>query len=196
MQDQQDSEKNDNLSSEMRKLDLNSIATIGAVILSIIAISISVLEVTTMRTQQKATVWPYIQVKSSYSADSFKISLENKGIGPALIKNFELLVDDKPQTEFDSIISQLVGPENAFSYDVYRATNPGNSVVSSRENLTLLRVPLKNRAPKKGDYLPGILFAEQAGNRFNISICYCSIYDDCWVTDLKMKGVEEVKSCL
>ena len=49
------------------RMDLNSIATIGAVILSIVAISISLLEVTTMRTQQRAAVWPYIMITQSYS---------------------------------------------------------------------------------------------------------------------------------
>lgn len=36
-------------------LDANGIATIGAVILSIVAISVSLLEVSTMRTQQRAS---------------------------------------------------------------------------------------------------------------------------------------------
>lgn len=177
------------------KLDLNSIATIGAVILSIVAISISVLEVTTMRTQQKSAVWPYLQINSSYTDGKYQILLENKGVGPALIKNLALFVDDEPAYEFDKIISDLVGLENAFSYDVYQVSNPANSVISSREKVRMFSVPLRNNDKENTEFTPGVIFAQQANQRFNIAICYCSIHEDCWKTDIRMSGVEEVKAC-
>lgn len=177
------------------KLDLNGIATIGAVILSVVAISISILEVTTMRTQQKSAVWPYLQINSSYTDGKYQILLENKGVGPALIKNLTLLVDDEPAYEFDKIISDLVGLENAFSYDVYQVSNPANSVISSREKIRMFSVPLRNNDLENSVFTLGVIFAEQANQRFNIAICYCSIHEDCWRTDINMSGVEEVKAC-
>lgn len=177
--------------------DLNNIATIGAVILSIIAISISVLEVSTMRTQQRAAVWPYLQINTTYSADGFKVLLENKGVGPALIQDMSILIDGKPlpTSNFDNIVEELVGREDAFSYDVYQVFNPNKSVVSPQEKIRLFSVPLRNVGTNKGDFVPGIRFAEQAGKRLNMNICYCSIHKDCWITDIKTAGVEDIKSC-
>lgn len=181
------------------KLDLNSIATIGAVILSLVAISISVIEVTTMRTQQRAAVWPYLQMQSSYSANIYTISLENKGVGPALIKYFSLFVDNRAINDVDQMVIDVVGAENAFSYDVYRVSAPNNSVISPQEQLRLFSVPLRTRQTKQSetmtDYIPGILFAENSRERLDIHICYCSIHEDCWLTTLQTTTVETVSSC-
>lgn len=183
--------------NKFSRLDLNSIGTIAALVLSIVAISISVLEVTTMRTQQRAEVWPYLQINSSYSADKYRILLENKGVGPALVKSVKMYVDGQLATanNFDNIIVDLVGKENAFSYDVYEVFNPDQSVISSQEQIRLFSVPLVNRDKSAGRFLPGIKFAEQSKDRFNISVCYCSIHNDCWTTDVKTPGVSDSQSC-
>lgn len=181
---------------QAKSMNLNNIATLGAVILSVVAILISVLEVSTMRTQQKASVWPYLQIKALYNAEGFQIFLQNKGIGPALVKDVKLFVDEEEIQGIEEAIVNLVGPENAFSYETYRASNPSNSVMSADEDLLLFSVPLKvNKEGRLENFEPGIMFAEQANTRFDISICYCSIFDDCWLTKVRQTSVQEVKSC-
>jgi hypothetical protein len=177
------------------KLDLNGVATVVAVVLSLVAISISVLEVSTMRMQQKASVWPYLQISGRYVDNRYSIVLENKGVGPALIQDLALFVDDKEAGRFDKIIEDLVGKENAFGYDKYRVSNPNGSVVSSREKIELISVPLKEFNGSDNDFTPGIMFAQQSAKRLNLSICYCSIYEDCWQVDLKGSGASEIKNC-
>lgn len=172
--------------SVRRVMDLNSIATIGAVILSIVAISISLLEVSTMRTQQRASVWPYLEIAQRYSGDGFQITLKNKGVGPALIKDFSMMLDGKPAPNLDKMIVDVVGEENAFSYDIYGSSNPSNGVVSAREEVRLFSVPWEDRTR---------LFAERAQNRVDISVCYCSIHDQCWTASLNTTTAKEVKSC-
>ncbi len=197
MNDKHNAETGLEHNNKISRLDLNSIGTIAALVLSIVAISISVLEVTTMRTQQRAEVWPYLQITSSYSADKYRILLENKGVGPALVKSVKMYVDGQLATanNFDNIIVDLVGKENAFSYDVYEVFNPDQSVISSQEQIRLFSVPLVNRDKSAGRFLPGIKFAEQSKDRFNITVCYCSIHNDCWTTDVKTAGVSDSQSC-
>lgn len=181
------------------KLDLNSIATIGAVILSLVAISISVIEVSTMRTQQRAAVWPYLQINGSYSANTYQIFLENKGVGPALIRDFALTVNNKLVNDVDQMVIDIVGEKNAFSYNVYKVSNPNNSVISSREKITLFSVPLRVKSSTNSnelvEYTPGVLFTQNARTSLNISICYCSIHEDCWLTQLSSAIVEPVEAC-
>jgi hypothetical protein len=168
------------------RMDLNSIATIGAVILSIVAISISLLEVTTMRTQQRAAVWPYIMITQSYSQGTFAISLQNKGVGPALVKDFSILLDGEPAPDLDKLIAEVVGEEDAFSYDIYRASNPSNGVISPRESVNIFSFPINDVTN---------VFLQRAANRVEITACYCSIHDQCWETSLTASSASEVKSC-
>lgn len=194
------SEKTDSKSAgRHNSLDLNSIATIGAVILSLVAISISVIEVSTMRTQQRASVWPYLQINGSYSANTYQILLENKGVGPALIRDFAITVNNQLVTDVDQMVIDLVGKENAFSYDIYKVANPNNSVISSREKVRLFSVPLRVRSSTNSDdlieYTPGVLFTQNARTSLNISICYCSIHEDCWLTQLSSASVKPVEVC-
>lgn len=169
-----------------RGFDLNSIATIGAVILSIVAISISVLEVSTMRTHQRASVWPYLEISQGYNQDGFRMTLENKGVGPALIKRFEMTLDGKPAPDLDKMIIDVVGEENAFSYDLYGSNNPSNGVISAGESVRLFGVPWEDRTR---------LFTQRANNRVNIIACYCSIHDQCWQTSMLTNEATEVKAC-
>ena len=169
-----------------RGFDLNSIATIGAVILSIVAISISVLEVSTMRTHQRASVWPYLEISQAYNQDGFRMTLENKGVGPALIKRFEMTLDGKPAPDLDKMIIDVVGEENAFSYDLYGSNNPSNGVISAGESVRLFGVPWEDRTR---------LFTQRANNRVNIIACYCSIHDQCWQTSMLTNEATEVKAC-
>lgn len=168
------------------RLDLNSLATIGAVILSIVAISISVLEVSTMRTHQRASVWPYLEISQGYNQEGFRMTLENKGVGPALIKTFGMTLDGKPAPDLDQMIVDIVGEENAFSYDVYGSNNPNNGVISAGESVRLFAVPWEDRTR---------LFTERANNRVDITACYCSIHDQCWETSLLATEASEVKAC-
>lgn len=173
------------------RFDLNSIATIGAVILSIVAISISVLEVSTMRTHQRASVWPYLEISQSYSSqnssqDKFAITLRNKGVGPALIKDFALLLDEEPAYELDQLIIDVAGEANAFSYDIYRTSNPSNGVISPREDVNLLSFPITSETN---------VFLNNAQGRVDIRACYCSIHDQCWSTRLSANEPTEVDAC-
>lgn len=181
--------------SKQTKLDINGIATYAALILSLVAISISLLEVSTMRTQQHASVWPYLQIKSSYSAEGFQTFIENKGVGPAMIKRFNVKVDDKIVEGFDQIVVAVVGQQNAFSYDIYQASDPDKSVLSAGEQFRLFSVPLQTKGEEKKTFKPGVLFAQESFKRVEISLCYCSIYEHCWLSSSQQTEVKETKSC-
>ncbi len=167
------------------RMDLNAIATIGAVILSVVAICISLLEVHTLRAQQRVSVWPYLQIEQRYNSEGFQMRLTNKGVGPALVSDVELLLDGEPM-ELDPLILALVGEENAFSYEFYNASDPSNSVMSAREEVRLFRVTWDDRTR---------LLAERWQGRVDIAVCYCSIHDDCWRAKFSQSQPDDVKTC-
>lgn len=161
-------------------------ASVFAVALSIAALLVSLVEVATVRAQQRATAWPYIQISTSYSDDGFRLELKNKGVGPALMSDVMLTSDGQPVENLDQFIADTVGETDAFSYDVYSTSNPSNGVVAAGETVTLFSVPWEPRTRKFVTALNGVL---------DVETCYCSIHRECWSTKLSADGTSPTNSC-
>lgn len=162
------------MSESNKRFGNGSLLSIIAIIISLSALGVSVFEVTSLKDQQKASVWPYLEVSSTYSGEGFKVTLTNKGIGPALLGDVVLTHNGKDITstdELDALIVESIGAERAFSYDTYRARNPSSSVLAPGEEVVLFGVPwtADTRA-----------FIQAVGQATTANGCYCSVYDDCW----------------
>lgn len=162
-----------------------SVIALTAIVLSVCALFVSVLEVSSIRSEQRMGVWPYVDVSTSYNAEGFTVSATNKGIGPARVRFMSMSLDDQPVDDLDTMIQGILGPERAFSYDVYRASNPTGSVLSPDERTTLFGVPWTDDSRA---------LVEELGS-FSLSLCYCSVYDDCWVARMNQGDPEPVSSC-
>ena len=165
---------------------LNNFATVVAVILSTVAIVVSLLEVSAMRDHQRASVWPYLSVKQSYFNNRFSLTIENKGVGPALLETVDWRFDGEPITDLDQLILDTVGEELTFSYDTYRTSDPSNDVLARGEVATAFDVPIRDDT---------LAFLRGVNDRVTLSACYCSIHGDCWEAALDEGGAEEVVSC-
>jgi hypothetical protein len=157
-----------------------------AIVLSLCALLVSVLEVSAIRSEQRVGVWPYLDISSSYNEEGFRIVATNKGIGPARVRASSMVLDEQPQEDLDTMIKTILGPERAFSYDVYKSSNPAGGVMSPDESNTLFAVPWTDATRDLVEALTG---------RFSIELCYCSVYDDCWLARLNEGEPEEVSQC-
>lgn len=145
-----------------------------AIIISISALGVSVLEVSALRGQQKASVWPYVEVSRIYSNEGFEVTLTNKGVGPALLKDVKLSHQGQPITfteQLDELILQSVGREQAFSFETYMSKQVSNDVLTPAESIILFGVPWTEATRR---------FVDIAGENIEVDGCYCSIYDECW----------------
>ena len=165
---------------------INNYATVGAVILSVVAIAVSLLEVSAMRDQQRASVWPYLSVQQSYLGDRFSMTIENKGVGPALIEQVDWRHNGEEITNLDQLILDTVGPELAFSYDTYRTSDPSNDVLAPGEEAIVFAVPIRDDT---------LAFLRGVNSRVTLEACYCSIHGDCWTAALDEGGADDVDSC-
>lgn len=157
-----------------------------AMVLSLCALLVSVLEVSSIRREQRVGVWPYVDVSSRYNAEGFSISATNKGIGPARVRTVALKLDGKPVADLDTMILDVLGPEEAFSYDVYTTSNPAGNVLSPDEAANLFSVPWTNATRR---------LVEDMVGEFSIEVCYCSVYDDCWLAELNAGDPAEISTC-
>ncbi|MEM6639113.1 MAG: hypothetical protein AAF610_04350 [Pseudomonadota bacterium] len=162
-----------------------SLIAATAIVLSLCALGVSVLEVSSIRSEQRVGVWPYIDLSAGYNSDGFSVTATNKGIGPARVRSMQMTLDGEPVTSLDQMILDVVGPELAFSYDVYRANNPTNSVLSPDEEAVLFGVP----------WTPATRALTEQISRFSATLCYCSVYDECWLAVLNEGDPEPVSQC-
>ncbi|MEO0449333.1 MAG: hypothetical protein AAFZ74_03320 [Pseudomonadota bacterium] len=149
-----------------------------AIVISLSALGVSVLEVTSLKDQQKASVWPYLELSQNYSGQGFQVTVANKGVGPALLGDIGFIYENQKvanSNDLDALIERVVGPERAFSYDTYRSNNASNSVLAPGEEAILFGVPwtANTRA-----------FVEGVGGKISVQGCYCSVYEECWSVEM------------
>ena len=149
------------------------LVALSAVAISLCALIVSIQEVRIMRQQQKVSMYPYLSVKRSYTAEGFGIYLKNSGTGLAKVNSIEVYEGDQYFTNALDIVQKKVPDSLAFGYEIIRANNVFNEVVTPNESICLFAVPWNE--------VTRALEAEMRD--FNIRICYSSLLDDYWVLE-------------
>jgi hypothetical protein len=165
-----------------RRFDPDMVVAGCAILISLFALVVSVMEVRIMREQQRMAVWPRL-VASVSSEAGFTVKVRNHGIGPALIESVVVTVDGRPQRRWGPAVRALVGlPEGGFDY----ARSYTHSTVNGQVLLPGASIDALTIAPGAG--------ADSAaahGARLGVRVCYCSVYGECWrVTDEHVGGSE------
>ena len=181
------------MTDQKKGWDLGVVLALIAVLISICTMIISLVETSIMQKQQqsmtesaKASVWPYVTSNLNTKMDNgnieFKVTIENKGVGPALINDLKVFYDDEPidGSPIDYIKKHC---PDAFPLSFY-SNSSSKSVLSPGEVKKVLEVRLKN--------VDFVEFTEFK-SRIEPKYCYSNIYGDSW------KSVEgqpvEAKEC-
>ena len=149
-----------------RRLSAEMITAITAVVIGVAAIGVSLYETTLIRQQLKGSSWPNIEVGFSYSEEGFRYFLTNSGVGPAKVQYAEITVDEDAVRDWGEFFERLgleVG-RYVTSYIARGALPPG----------AVLDILVLDSAQPVDE-----LYQQQ--DRVRISVCYCSVYDDCWI---------------
>ncbi len=77
--------------SKNNLLTFQNIGTLLALLISVLALVVSIYEANLLKVQQTALVWPYLTVSPNYNAQRFSFIAENNGTGPAVIKSVEVI---------------------------------------------------------------------------------------------------------
>jgi hypothetical protein len=160
-----------------------------ALTVSVFALALGAWQTRLMQGQARASVWPFLSIGYSYSSntdtDGFVWHVDNNGVGPARIEGVTLTLDGKPMKSWTEVLKALgaTGPINvsttSFKGDVIppslnRETTINAIRVHQREIATLFK---------------------NAVDRFKMDICYCSVYDDCWIARWQQPKVDAVDRC-
>ena len=158
--------------SNSRADRLQSIGTIMALVISIIAMVTSIYEAGIMKSQQKSMVWPYLSVTQYYDSLGFGIKIINKGTGPAIVTSAQIDYNGIPMEDKD-ILFDTMNPDRTFGYDILRNTSISNYVFTAGEEIMLFGLPYNDETRIILDNIPKV--------RFRIG--YKSVLDEYWYYD-------------
>lgn len=159
-----------------RRVEWNAVAAVIAALIGLLALGVSGYTALLQREQVRAEVWPYLQPSVTIVQGSMAISLENKGVGPALVGGLRVYVDDKPQRGWPDVFDAL----GLSDLRETRASTVNGIVIAPGE--TIKQIGLDDAAD----------FQRLLGQypRMALALCYCSTLGDCWLLDERERRPE------
>ena len=143
------------------------IVSIAATVIAVIALATAVYQAKLMRDQAKASVWPYL-IQGNSGNGGYSRIVQNVGIGPAIIRAFEVRVDGHVVHDWDEAAESLhITPSWR---DVKTTTFRAGIVLPTNTTTELIDVP------DTGDVK---LFRIRI-DHLDTWVCFCSLYGDCW----------------
>jgi hypothetical protein len=148
------------------------IALVG-VFVAVVALYAALGESEAVRKQTAASVWPIVQFRTFDARDgedaSFTFQLINAGVGPARMRGMRLVIDGRAMRDWNDLITtagdgELRPAQRQFVRQ--RVLRPGEEVA-----ILFTQDPV----------LAPALAAVAADPATQLTFCYCSIFDDCWL---------------
>lgn len=172
------------------RLDIGEAA---AIFVGVCALGVSLYTALLQKAQVRAQVYPQLTINLGLSEDEVKFSVHNKGIGPAKVRSIEVFSADggnvKTYREWLALLmpsGRSDGGEDT-KHDI-SADQP--DTVAAGEEVTFFSL----KDIRSDDVIPVARRARQ----FQISLCYCSVLNDCWQVhdnDAMNDDAKETSSC-
>lgn len=150
------------------------IVAFSALLISVITAAIGVYSAYIDRAYARASVWPRVEVFRSFSTHHFEYRVTNSGTGPALIKYAKV--------EFDGKVIQRW--RDIPNIPVFTQSQLSSRILPSEDSMK----PIEYNGELSENFL-------DMDASITINICYCSIYDECWISD-KNNVPKEVEKCV
>ena len=156
--------------------DWDRITAISAVLIGLVAVAVSAYTALLQRQQIRAQVWPYATI--AYQDQDRRLSIFNKGVGPAMLKTVKVTVDGKPHRNWAEVLSALGMPGVEHGHSTVSET-----VLSPGESLAVLIFK---------DPSVYARFRQAMNARGRMDFCYCSTLEECWVFEDRRSPIKPV----
>jgi hypothetical protein len=178
----------------------DAIVSIAAIFISTVSLYVAIEHGKTERDLVAANVWPFPRAILSNGYDSkgsTAIGVSNGGVGPAKIRSYEVFYRGQPVSSGLDLLRKCCGL--APGREAVKAAFPNgtsNSVVDESvlrpgEDNPVLRVPRSISVPAITQRLAQVGVLTQVTFR----VCYCSVLDQCWISDLRSTHTQPVGQC-
>ena len=153
--------------------------SLAAFLVSLASLVVSVRQTDLAAEQKEASVWPYLEFGTATTNKEFSFTIQNKGIGPALIKKIEIQRQGKIYRDFFHLMADM----NDSTYFRHSYASLSNLVLSPQESRDLIHI--QDSVAVKG------LF-EKFVQDLSYKVAYSSVYGKLWL--LKQDTTIEINS--
>jgi hypothetical protein len=161
-------------------------ASLAAIAISALALALGIYQTRLMQTQARASVWPYLALGFRYNADGFSLYVRNNGVGPAAVRSVHVSIDDRPARHWSDVLQPILPQVDSIEMQV--SALKGVVIPPSLNRETDV-----DAMSLKAGAVADAMF--KAANRLKIDVCYCSIYDECWIAHLRKPEPERTAQC-
>ena len=155
-------------------LKYEMIVALSAVFVSVATLFVYIYQAKIMQGQQHASVWPHLEWRYSIRSDEgFVLTVVNKGVGPAIVKSSTMSWDGQEVKNGYELLSKFVNMDSVGFY--YSSVN--DMVIAPNEKVEVLHVYVRDNP----EYQRLQKALENLYPKLSFDICFCSIYDDCWL---------------
>ena len=165
----------------------NRLLSSAAGFVAVSALVVSAYQTYIMRQQQKMSAWPYLQLYSS-NADGAGLFMRNVGLGPVLVRSVEVSIDGRPARRWGDVFRAVRGGDSAQANSTVTSDVGPGSVLLPGGTTEVLRVV----APAA---LVTLMHEAASRDRLVRRVCYCSLYQDCWLSDSRLREPAPVRAC-
>lgn len=144
----------------------------------------------------EASSWPYVQ--QSYSDATLagqaieRVDVSNGGIGPAKVDTVEVFWQGKPYHTWQELLQACCAYTPQLLQDPasrFFTSGVANRVLRAGETLHLLWYPRSTRDAQSWAKAQAVIPTLQ------VRICYCSVFDQCWLSEGSTVAPPRVKVC-
>ena len=173
---------------------------LSALFVSIVSLALAVHHGDAMDRLVAANSWPFLMydTESIDPQGNRRISLkiENSGVGPARIQTFEVWWQGQPVSTASELLQRCcmtdakapIDPATARSLDLVIG-QIASRVLRAGAAESFLSLELKEANAAIWHRL------DIARLQLRMRACYCSVFDECWQTDLVQTNAKRVRSC-
>jgi hypothetical protein len=136
----------------------------------------------------EANSLPYLQLSGSSANQHLTFSAINEGVGPAKIETAEVFVGGRPVQSLDQLIAACCAKDN---YSGISTSSLEGRMVRPGESVTFIDLPLSD-ANREAALL---LDKARQSKRIVTRLCYCSVFEDCWVARSDDPTPDPIKNC-
>ena len=181
-----------------RWLDLT--LALSAMFVSIVSLAVAVHHGNAMDRLVAANSWPFLMYNTSSKDPQgerrISLEVENAGVGPARIQTFEVWWQGEPVSTAPELLQRCcmpeaqapIGPSEARALELFIG-QVASRVLRAGDAEAFLTLQLKDSNADIWHRL------DIARLQLKMRACYCSVFDECWQTDLEETSAKRVRSC-
>jgi hypothetical protein len=163
------------------------ILALSAITISVISLFVAVAHGRTEEKMVAASSWPFLTFateRDGLDAGGWTIylRLQNSGVGPARVKWLRMILDGRPMRGRGDLMTHCCGVADGTVDDQVRiglvSQNSPVGVLPARDTTNILAWRARPGNASLMSKLDGVR------HRIHAQACYCSVLDECWVSDL------------